>query len=87
MLSMVGGAYVALLIPVLFDWSLQPSQLSWIDYGLGSWVLTGFGIGVFAWGIRDLWSGLGLSMLQHKDNQCRFTASNNSDTHSNQVGL
>lgn len=76
-LSMVGGAYVALLIPVLLDWSLQPTQLNWVEYGIGSWLLTGFGFGVFAWGIRDLWSGLVLSMLQHKDNQYRFTAKNN----------
>jgi hypothetical protein len=60
-LSMTGGAYVALLIPVLLDWSYFPSELISIEYGLRSWVLTIFGIGVFAWGIRDINRGLALS--------------------------
>lgn len=60
-LSMTGGAYVALLLPVLVAWSQQPSGLMGVDYGLSSWVLTLFGIGVLAWGLRDLRSGLVLS--------------------------
>lgn len=60
-LSMTGGAYAALLIPVLLDWSNFPSELISIEYGLRSWVLTIFGIGVFTWGIRDIKSGLVLS--------------------------
>ncbi len=60
-LSMTGGAYITLLIPVLLDWSHLPSGLVSVEYGFCSWVLTVFGIGVFAWGIRDLWSGLVLS--------------------------
>lgn len=60
-LSMTGGAYVALLIPVLIEWSRLPSELVMLDYGVRSWVLSVFGIGVFLWGVRDLWSGLVLS--------------------------
>jgi hypothetical protein len=60
-LSMVGGAYVALLLPVLIAWSRLPSMLAAADYGLRSWVLTLFATGVFAWGLRDLLSGLRLS--------------------------
>lgn len=59
-LSMTGGAYVALLIPVLIEWSHLPTALASIEYGIRSWVLTAFGVGVFGWGIRDLWSGLTL---------------------------
>lgn len=60
-LSMTGGAYMAFLIPVLFNWSHLPSEFVSIEYGVYSWVLTIFGIGVFAWGIRDISSGLVLS--------------------------
>ena len=69
MLSMTGGAFVALIIPVLLDWWLHPSQLIWVEYGFKAWILTGLGIGAFAWGIRDFWSGLTLSIPQHKNNQ------------------
>lgn len=57
-LSMTGGAYVALLLPVLFEWSLMPSAITTAGYGVFSWILSALGLGVFAWGIRDLWSGL-----------------------------
>lgn len=60
-LSMTGGAYVALLIPVLIEWSDSPSMLVGTEYGVHSWVLTVLGVGVFLWGVRDLWSGLALS--------------------------
>jgi hypothetical protein len=60
-LSMVGGAYVALLIPVLTEWLRLPSIFIRAEYGLWSWILTFLGIVEFAWGIRDLWSGLALA--------------------------
>ncbi|HPT48593.1 MAG TPA: hypothetical protein PKZ22_00110 [Accumulibacter sp.] len=60
-LSMTGGAYVALLIPNLIAWSNFPSGIFLVDHGLRSLILTVFGIGVFAWGVRDFWSGLVLS--------------------------
>lgn len=60
-LSMTGGAYVAFLIPVLIDWSHLPTALVGIEYGISSWVLSVLGVGVFAWGLRDLWSGMALA--------------------------
>jgi hypothetical protein len=60
-LSMNGGAYVGFLVPVLIDWSTLPNKLSFVDYGLNSLLLSVLGIGVLAWGIRDLWSGIKLS--------------------------
>lgn len=65
-LSMTGGAYVAFLIPVLFEWSHLPTALAGIDYGILSWVLSALSLGVFAWGIRDLWSGLNLTKNNYK---------------------
>ncbi len=63
LLSMTGGAYVAFLIPVLLDWSHMPTALIGIEYGFRSWVLSILGMGVFAWGLRDLWSGLALAKI------------------------
>ncbi len=66
LLSMTGGAYVAFLIPALIQWSYMPSSLSGLDYGIRSWILSALGFGVFAWGIRDLSSGLRLSKKNYK---------------------
>ena len=60
-LSMGGGAYVALLIPELLRWSQLPSGMESVEYGMLSWVLTLFGVGVFGWGVRDYWSGVRLA--------------------------
>lgn len=60
-LSVTGGAYIALLIPVLIEWSHLPAALVGVEYGLRSWVLTVLGVGVFLWGVRDIWSGLELT--------------------------
>ena len=60
-LSMNGGAYVGFLVPVLLDWSTLQDKLSQVDYGVNSLLLSVLGIGVLAWGIRDMWSGIMLS--------------------------
>lgn len=61
LLSMGGGAYVALLIPELLHWAALPSALQPADYGALSRVLTLLGGGVFIWGIRDALSGVRLA--------------------------
>ena len=47
------GAVLALLAPVLIDWSSAPTALVWVDHGLASRIFTLFAIGVFVWGLRD----------------------------------
>lgn len=59
-LSMNGGAYLALLLPSWLAWAEAPTAWAAIDYGWRSWLLTGLGLGVFAWGLRDLRSGFRL---------------------------
>ena len=54
MLSMGGGAYCALLIPVLIEWSALPTGFVPVSYGWLSWVLTPMAAGVLLWGLRDL---------------------------------
>lgn len=56
-LSMNGGAYVALLIPVLWQWSQLPTGLYTVDYATHSLFLSLLGIGVLLWGIRDMIAG------------------------------
>jgi phosphatidylglycerophosphate synthase len=60
-LSMNGGAYVALLLPTLLNWVTLPDGLISIDYGNTSLWLSVLGIGVFCWGVRDLYSGIRLT--------------------------
>lgn len=48
------GALLALWAPELLRWSQAATGFVSAYYGIGSWLLTAFGIGVFAWGIRDL---------------------------------
>lgn len=66
LLSMGGGAYVALLVPELLHWSAQPSALQPVDYGALSWMLTLLGAGVFIWGMRDAWSGVQLARARQR---------------------
>jgi hypothetical protein len=60
-LSMTGGAYIALLFPFIMDWTSKPPQLLAIDYGNLSYLLVFFGFAVLVWGIRDLIAGIHLS--------------------------
>lgn len=53
-LSMTGGAYVALLVPHLWAWFQLPGGLVARAPGVLSWILSVEAIGVFAWGCRDL---------------------------------
>jgi len=53
-LSMGGGAYCAMLIPILYAWAAMPTALIMVDYGLVSWLLSLMSVGVFVWGLRDM---------------------------------
>lgn len=63
-LSMGGGAYCALLIPVLWQWASEPTSMSFVHHGVVSWLLSVLAVGVFAWGIRDLIAGFKLRSKQ-----------------------
>jgi hypothetical protein len=64
MLSMGGGACVALLVPELLRWSALPDGLILTGYGLASWILSLSGIGAFIWSLRDFRSAIKLSGLR-----------------------
>lgn len=52
-LSMGGGAYCALLIPVLLRWQQQATALQVSAHGPLSWLLSAMAVGVLIWGVRD----------------------------------
>jgi len=53
-LSMGGGAYCALLVPMLWRWHGEATALQFVDYGVVSWLLSIMAAGVLAWGVRDV---------------------------------
>jgi uncharacterized protein (TIGR01777 family) len=48
------GALLAIWVPELRHWAAAPTALSPARYGIWSWVMTLFGVGVLAWAIHDL---------------------------------
>jgi len=58
------GAVLALWAPELLRWAAAPTGFAAADYGLWSWLLTVFGIGVLGWGLMDLHAVLRLRAPQ-----------------------
>jgi hypothetical protein len=54
------GIFLALLAPVLIDWSDKPTELAFVDRGFWSWLMTIYSLGVLVFGIRELSSGLSM---------------------------
>jgi len=48
------GVLLALLVPVMWDWSGQPAAIAVTDRGVWSWLASVAAVGVVAMGIRDL---------------------------------
>lgn len=55
------GIILALLVPILVEWSRQPSGFVKVDFGFLSWIMTLYAAGVFIWSIRDLLRGVSLA--------------------------
>jgi hypothetical protein len=54
LLTLNFGAIIALMIPLLVDWSGNPAELAPAHHGWISWALTLFGVSSAAWSVRDL---------------------------------
>ena len=52
-MGIVYGAFLVLLYPNAANWWKTEPGFQRVDYGLQSWVLTIFAIGVFSSGLRD----------------------------------
>jgi len=47
------GAYNALLVPVLLEWSTLPTGFRVVHHGLLTWMLTGLSLAALGWCLRD----------------------------------
>ena len=54
LMGIVYGVFLALFFPHAASWWKTESGFSTVNYGILSWVLTFFAIGVFSSGLRDL---------------------------------
>jgi uncharacterized protein len=52
-MGIVYGVFLTLLYPHASVWMGIPSGFDTVNYGLVSWILTAFAVGVFASGVRD----------------------------------
>ncbi|WP_338664819.1 DUF4166 domain-containing protein [Pararoseomonas sp. SCSIO 73927] len=52
------GAFLALFLPELVQWSVAPAGLAFVDRGIWSWLMTVYALGVLVFGIRELRAGL-----------------------------
>jgi uncharacterized protein len=48
------GAIIALLVPLLLDWSAQATSLQRVHHGWTSWALSLLAVMSVAWSVRDL---------------------------------
>ncbi|MES2674292.1 MAG: TIGR01777 family oxidoreductase [Pseudomonadota bacterium] len=55
------GVILALLAPILWQWSQQPTGFVAMNFGLLSWIMTLYAAGVLVWGCRDFLRGLSWS--------------------------
>ena len=53
-MAIVYGAFLAHLLPEIWQWIAQPTEWVRVERGLLSWILTAFAAGVFSSGIRDV---------------------------------
>ncbi len=47
------GVILALLTPELWQWAHRPTGFTKMDWGILSWIMTFYALGVFIWGWRD----------------------------------
>ena len=59
-LAIVFGTIIAVLTPILLSWWAEPAAVVRVFHGPFSWLFTLFGVGVFAWSVRNA-----LAVLHH----------------------
>lgn len=71
LLAMNYGAVLVVLIPIMWGWSLEPTEIISAEYGLLSWIMTLYAVGILAWSVRDGIAVAKLSRLQAPEWQRR----------------
>lgn len=54
LMAIIYGAFLAYLLPEIFQWTSRETELVLVERGWLSWILTAFATGVFFSGIRDI---------------------------------
>jgi uncharacterized protein (TIGR01777 family) len=67
-LALSYGATIALWMPTLQRWLLEPTGFASTQYGVWSWLMSLFAAGVFFWGLRDLFAVSRLGVPQWQRN-------------------
>lgn len=67
LLAMNYGAVLLALTPILWGWFSAPTGFTGTGYGVLSWIMTLYAIGILAWGIRDGIAAVKLTTLQVPD--------------------
>jgi hypothetical protein len=62
------GAYNALLVPVLLEWSTLPTGFRIVHHGVLTWMLTALAIAALGWCVRDALSYVALGKQGQRDN-------------------
>lgn len=77
LLSINYGVLLVLLAAPLQEWAHAPTAISPVDYGGWSWLMTLFGCGLLAWGLRNLFAvaRLGVPQWQHDPVRAQHKAS------------
>lgn len=52
------GGVLALIGPAVVAWAGEPTGYAFVSYGVGSWLLMVAAIGVFLFGLRDIYAGM-----------------------------
>lgn len=60
------GAILAFFLPTAFHWLRAETGFLPVSYGVLSWIMTAYGIGVLAWAVYDLWVVVRLGLPEWK---------------------
>lgn len=60
------GAILAFFLPTAFQWLRVDTGFLPVDYGVLSWIMTAYGVGVLAWAFYDLWVVVRLGLPEWK---------------------
>jgi len=72
LLTLFYGVVLGLLVPVLWQWSTLPTALVAVQYGVFSWILSVYAVGVVLWGTRE---AVAAYTLQHPNPRQTFILS------------
>lgn len=68
------GLFLGLIAPVLWVWAQQPTAMALAPHGWVSWLFTAYGIGVWAWSVRNVLAAIKLYRMAPPAQPCTLHA-------------